>query len=244
MAHKSFFFGILPIIVIFVSSCHYETVFGDFLDTSTYDVSLMNDEDFKILEEAESRLQISECDGIYSTTVTCGASVNISEALFCSIKSRYEHTNQLQLYRIPLTKSRSESQSVQPNCVPIAIAHMGKDAPSYEDACAECTSQYSNWQSEGGVPSNYVNRIISHFTDVTTVLTVNYTSNTQLNKCVMLIPKGGNQDHAVNAERYSSANNIIYYHDYWADYWGYDSNSGSISASRITALFPFSESDE
>ena len=66
---------------------------SDYLELSTYELTLMSENDMNIIGLAIQRLDISSKDGLYCIKQTSGRQVNISDELFNFIKSGYDHTN-------------------------------------------------------------------------------------------------------------------------------------------------------
>ncbi len=218
------------------------TLYSQYLEIKHYNISTMTEEEWAVFYEAESRIGIYKENGFFRFRNDNAKDINISEKLYTFIKSQYEHTNYLiNKYStgfLPKIKSSSESGSSQiPDCVPRSISKMGRNNPSYEDACDECDRQDPNWRSNGGVASSLVGSIITHFdSNITTVLKSSFPEDTtisNLNHCVMLIDMGNSIDHAVNATRCS--NNRIYYNDYQKN--PSNPKSSYIPVSDLTAIY-------
>ena len=219
---------------------------GEYLDLKTYDYREWTEREILIMGIAESRMNVLFKNNKYVIQAKNGAEINVSESLFNLVKSQLEHTNIIlnsRDRRIVRTKNNNpESSSGLPNCVPVAISHMGQDAPSYDDAVAQCNIFHPTWVQDGGVYSSLVGPIIRVFTSVTTRLNMNsYSIVTNLNNCVLLLPQGGNIDHAVNAIYYDPNYDMlnikrIIYVDYSG---GGTGTTGRVDPSQMTTIYTF-----
>lgn len=213
----------------------------EFLSISTYNSEEWTDSDYKVMDEAADRIGVSfsKLRNKYVFEHSSAKGLNMPDSLYDLVCSQFELTNQImneKQKKISRRKVKSGDVSSQdPNCVPVAISHMGQGAPSYKDAVAACDKYAEDWRTSGGVPSSLVGPIINLFTSVTTTTAkqLNYNSDVDLNDCVLLVNQGGNIDHAVNAQKYVYSTKKFHYKDYGKN------ATGSVLVSEITAFYPF-----
>lgn len=227
-------------------------LYSQHLDIKSSNSNEWTDEDYATLAEATIRmgLSFSKEQMRYVFSASSASEINISKKLYNLVKSQFEYTNTIINPQGRTFASRQKisspepSTGTQPNCVPMAISHMGQAAPSYSAAVAACDSLDAGWLQRGGVSSSKVGDIIRCFTPVTTVLSFDsYSSDREFNHCVMLINQGGTLDHAVNATKLVVTKNnnetttrkVIYYIDYTKG----DHNEKAVSPELITAIYPF-----
>lgn len=221
---------------------------SEYLTLSTYDFNKWTEEDYRIMEIAEDRMGVyySESKNRYNIATRNGKSINISESLYNTIQSQYELTNSIlntkTNHKIIRHKRSNEENAPSYNCFPIALSHMGRNAPSYATAVSECNAIWPNWPTEG-VPDSLVGSIIRLHAQVYSYTDMNaYSEMTNLENCVLLIPTNEIMyGHAVNASYYNPKAGWlhmkrIYYIDYSQDPNG---KSGKIHPRTIRAIFPF-----
>ena len=216
---------------------------SDYLTLSTYNEDDWTDEDYTIMVMAEERMGVSFMNNQYVFSATCGREINVSDSLYYLIRSEYELTNTIinsNPYQKKVRAKRGDPESSpSPNCVAVALCHMGQDpASSVQEAESICTLYDNKWREHGGVYTNRVLLIIEEFTSVTERDSITDSDSiTEFDECVMLIPTSlPNIDHAVNARKYIKKNNgtrKIRYYDYW------NHKSGSIGSSEITYIYTF-----
>ena len=213
-----------------------------YLEISTYDSEKWTKEDYKIMALAEERMGVTFIKNRYIIKASCGEDVNISDSLFNLVKSRFEYSNSIinansSKRLVRMKKGDPESSSIVPDCVPAAVAHMGQGAPSYDAVVAKCDLYDPNWRNNGGVASSHVGPIIRCFTNATTLAALPSDTNFIPNKCVMLIPKTGKRDHAVNVTNvtFHSGGATISYEDHSSS----SNGSGSIQSNQMTSIYPF-----
>lgn len=221
---------------------------SEYLTLSTYDFNKWTEEDYRIMEIAEDRMGVyyAESKNKYDIAAKNGKSINISESLYNTIQSQYELTNSIlnakTNHKIIRRKRSNAENTPSYNCFPIALSHMGRNAPSYATAVSECNYYWPNWSNEG-VPDSMVGGIIRLHAQVYSYTDMNeYNEVTMLDNCVLLIPSDEIMyGHAVNATRYDPKAGWlhikrIYYVDYSKDSLG---KSGKIHPRSIIAIFPF-----
>ena len=134
----------------------------EFLSISTYNSEEWTDSDYAVLGEAIQRIGItfSESKNKYVYEHSDGSDINMSDSLYDVVVGMFEHTNSImnaKQKKITRRKVKAGDISSQlPDCVPVAISHMGKGAPSYEKAVAACDQNAKDWRTSGGVPSSLV----------------------------------------------------------------------------------------
>lgn len=223
---------------------------SEYLTLSTYDFKKWTEKDYRIMEIAEDRMGVyyAESKNKYVIEAKNGQNINISDSLYNTIKSQYELTNSILSaktnHRITRQKRSDPENTPNYNCVPIALSHMGRNAPSYATAELECNAIWSNWRTEG-IPASYVGGIIRLHAQVYSYTDMNaYNETKMLENCVLLIPTDEIMyGHAVNATYYNPKAGWlhmkrIYYVDYSQDSLG---KSGTIHPRTIIAIFPFVE---
>lgn len=219
-----------------------------FISLDSYDFKDWTIADYMKISEAEDRMEIIFNSGLYTIGAKSAKKINIADSLFDMIKGDYEYTNSLlnkNKQRIMRSiKSNPEDGCLYPNCVPIALTHLKYNAPTYQQAEAECDAVDSTWRSHNGVYSMYVEGLINQHISVykLTPSTINFTEYTDLDQCVLLINEGGHQDHAVNASYYDPSCGLfntprIRYYDFKREH------SGRIRISEMTALYPYNSND-
>lgn len=165
----------------------------------------------------------------------------MSDSLYDIVVSMFEHTNSIMnanQKKISRKKVKAgDISSALPDCVPAAISHMGKDAPSYQAAIAKCTELFPKWKTSGGVPENQIESFIEVYTPVTARTDMSFCKgNTSLENLVMVF-LSGNYGHAVNAYQYTSSTGTISYSDYSATSTG----NGSIKVGQLRTIYTFDE---
>ena len=229
--------------------CSIQKKYDIFISLESYDFKKWTLEDLKKISQAEDRMEIIFNNGTYAIGAKSAYAVNISDSLFNMIKGDYEYTNSIlnknRYKNIKRNiKSDPEDGSLYPNCVPIALTHLKYNAPTYQQAEAECDAVDSAWRNHNGVYSMYVEGLINNHISVykLTSSTINFTEYKDLDQCVLLINEGGHQDHAVNASYYDPSYGItnnprIFYYDFKRGH------SGRIHISEMTALYPYSNNN-
>ena len=217
-----------------------------FLKMSTYRASQLTEEDYTILEEAESRLTILEQDGFYYIQERCGQDVNISEELYQFIRKGYKLKNQIRSgtniarYQIPRTKSMSENTSELPDCVFYAILNTGStklNSPTYYTIKSYAETIQPDWIGNEGFTMSEADDIITHFVSATSHSSISYDSSVSLQKYIVIV---GNDEakHALNATRYvhrNSGSDILDCIDYWRN--TLDGTHVSYYLSEIKAIY-------
>jgi hypothetical protein len=214
-----------------------------YLSISTYDSEKWTDMDYEIMDEAADRIGVSfsEVKNKYVFDKSSAKGINMSDSLYELVCSQFELTNQIMnenKKKVARKKVKSgDVSSTLPDCVPVAISHMGQGAPTYENAVAACDKYAKGWRTSGGVPSSKVGPIINKFTSVTTKTSVTDSCDVDLNYCVLLINQGGNVDHAVNAKKYEHSSRKFYYKDFGKN------ATGTVDVSLVTAFYPFNNEE-
>jgi len=208
----------------------------EYLELERYDNSeFISNEDEEIISQAIIRMGVHLENGFYVMTPSCGSDVNISEELYYFIKKRFDHTNIIRSLGIPRTKS-FDPEPPDPNCVPHAIANMGKDAPGLISAMNACTDKDPDWKTTGGVELSKVYSVIDVFTNVEDFSSMSINKDTTFNKCVIVIPTSvSNNGHAVNAINYKKSTGLVKYFDYSVSPYeiGYENRS------NLLGYYPF-----
>ncbi len=216
--------------------------YPEFLTISTFDTKKWTEEDFVAVDKAIERIEVaySETENRYVYNVLSGKDINISDSLYHCVVKMINHSNTIfakkENTKITRMKTRStESHSSDlPDCVPAAIAHMGRNAPTYAEAIKRCDDLFPNWRTTGGVPYSGIINFIKLYTLVTEYNNLNFfgEGNKSVNNYVMVF-----NNHAVNAYRISKilSNEVIYYHDFSSTGTG----SGFILGMEMEGIFVF-----
>jgi|GEM_PF-6162420 len=234
-------------IVTLITSCNVsslETNWSeeDYLDISVYDFSFMSEEDYDILNRAESRLTFFEENGQTFIYENSGKQVNISERLFRFIKSNYTYTNSLVKGTVfPRTKIVTEGASEYPDCLFYAILNTGsskKNNPTYSSIESYVVNNINNrWYDGDGFSGAESDDIVDHFVEASPYPVMGNLSIGNLSKYIMIIPSEYPNNHAVNAVRIRQNGSILRvdYKDYWKDHsYG---QSGSIAYSSVLRVY-------
>lgn len=197
----------------------FESQYVKHLDVETYDMSKMSANEVETVGKALQRLNISKKNGLYQIKQTSGAQVNISEDLFEYIKKGFEYTNKIICPKsfdnqIPRLKSGSQEGDEDPlpennpnDCVAHGLANMGN--VSYDSAYAYIDSSYNG----DGVPGSAMDSVVKNFYPNSTE---NYLPPTggSMDNAMLIFRDVNGEGHAVNAEEYFPATNLIRFHDY------------------------------
>ena len=198
-------------------------VTSDFLTVSSGDIKQWTDDDYEAVNIAVERMGVrfSKTENKYIVDATNGADINISEELYGCVITMIDNTNRrfnkATELKVPLVKNRTEIDSdteLLPDCVPAAISHMGRNAPSYETAIAQCDMVYPEWRENGGIPFNLIESLIEAYTPVTACTNISFCPFGTTNVPNLVMVFGG---HAVNAYKIFNSGgqaSILYYNDY------------------------------
>ena len=224
------------------SKFNYYSSVDDYLTISSFDVNKWTEKDFISFSESINRLgvsySISEHKYIYNDLSS--NDINVSDSLLDCIRIMLGHTNSVISSSTKASTIRIKNRSPEgsnnplPDCVPAAIANMGKNAPTYSTAIAKCDELFPNWRTHNGVPSDSIEFFIECYTPVTEYKNLSFCSSgvTTLPNIVMRFAH-----HAVNAYRVSIINglSVIYYEDHSSTSLG----SSFILGTEMSQIFPF-----
>lgn len=218
--------------------------YSDFLTISTTETAKWTEEDFEAIDKAIERFRIvySDTENRYKYEISSGTEINISDSLYKCITDMISHTNKIfaeadetKITRMKTRAAESSSSSIPNDCVPAAISHMGKNAPTYENAIEKCDKMFPYWRDKGGVSYCDIKSFIEVYVSVTEYNDLGFFTQgrTSVPNYVTVI---GN--HAVNAYKISKILDaeIIYYNDYSSSA---GSGSGFISGYNLSGIFVF-----
>ena len=228
---------------------------SEYLELSTYDYTAWSNDDYRIISTAIERMGLSynKDKHRYQFNIDKNSNINISDSLYAMIIDMAEYSNSILFVnkkKIKRRKTRnSDAVGVVPDCVPVALSHIASPVyqqPTYDAVVAVCDSIDSHWRSQGGVKTSKVYSVISCFAPTYPLGPngmVSSMDTVQLSKCVMLIDKGGDIDHAVNAVYFVSNQNhpsrsLIFYLDYTSGSVN-EKKPKFITPSEMTLIFPF-----
>jgi hypothetical protein len=228
-----------------MESVKTRAAYTEYLSLPTYDPLKWSQEEHDKMVLAAERMGISFVNNCYVFTATSGKEVNISDSLFITVKKQFGYTNKIlneaSFNTVNRLKRGNPESSIKNDCVPRAIEHMGKNAPSFAAAVAMCDQCDPGWRERGGVQGGYVGLIINKFAKVFSMYggknlpdTINITPN----RCVMLLKRIGAYEHAVNVTQISRVNNkyCFAYEDHSSNGL---TNGGSAYGDAITVIYPF-----
>lgn len=136
------------------TKCH-DTRYLDLINP--YDDKLSK-EDFKVLCDAFSRLNVHVSEGLWKTDIVTADEINVSDRLFQYMLHVIEATNRSDFR--PAISVRSGSEPEYPySCVAYALSHC-VGGYSFDDINDWTTQQY---HLNGGVPPNRIGEVFSHF---------------------------------------------------------------------------------
>lgn len=199
--------------------------YSEYLDVSSGDISQWTEDDYWAASLAIERFEIifSKEESRYNYLVPSANAINISDTLYHCIASMILRTNEMfaltSRSTVTRMKTRSgESSSPLPDCVPAAVANMGKDAPSYSTALAKCDEMFPGWRTSGGVPTTSIESFIEVYTPVSEYNNLSYWAQYATHDVSKLVTVIWNSQHAVNTYKISRQQNlgtsIIWYKDY------------------------------
>ena len=224
---------------------------SEYLTISAYDLKEMTEKDLETLDNAISRMGISvtESPKKYIYEASCGKEINISDSLYTTIVKMIDNTNRifadsdiLNQSKVTRMKSRaaeppSSSPSTLYDCVPAAISHMGRNAPSYEAVIKKCDELYPKWRTDKGILLSEIESLIRYYIPVSMYRDLSYFtigSHFVPNYVTVF------GFHAVNAYRISKtpyiSTNLIHYYDYSSTA---KSISGFIFEEEMTCIYIF-----
>ena len=214
---------------------------GDYLTISSDCADQWTEKDYIAFSHAVERIgvQFSAKKQMYVFAAPDTRGLNMSDTLYRAVIEMFGNSSKIlnsntKGKRIRRTKTRSEGFGFAiPDCVPAAISHMGRNAPSYSTVTARCYELYPNW-IHYGMPGELVGPLINEYADAATYYNMAFCTSmmSSLNNFVMLI--GGS--HCVNAyECTKIESTLIYYHDYSSTSEG----DGVIFESELDKIFPF-----
>lgn len=111
----------------------------EFLSISTYNSEEWTDSDYKVMDEAADRIGVSfsKSKNKYVFEHSSAKGLNMSDSLYDLVCGQFELTNQImneKQTKISRRKVKSgDVSSQEPNCVPVAISHMG--SPFLQGCC-------------------------------------------------------------------------------------------------------------
>lgn len=224
--------------------------YSDFLTISALEHAEWTDSDFVAISKAKERIGVSfsKEQNRYIFKNSCASEINISDSLYQSVVGLYEYTNNLlnRDYSNNIIRIKTRTRDVTspnypstptdklPDCVPAAIANMGKNAPRYEDIIVLCDSLYPNWIVNNGIPYGAIKPLIERYAPVT-----EYHDLSFCREGVHVVPNYVMvfEGHAVNAYKIIKGylGNDIHYKDHSATSEG----SGIIGESEMTSIYVF-----
>ncbi len=196
--------------------------YSDYLTISSFERRLWTEKDYESISKAIERMEIifSESENMYIFNAFNVNEINISDSLYKCVKQMLEHTNGIikktaktKISRLKARSNEGSASGLLPDCVPAAVANMGTNAPSYDEAIAKCDEMFPGWRTSGGVPIDEIQSFIEVYTPVTEYSDLSTFSmgETTLDNDVMVFAT-----HAVNAYRIfkSAISPVIYYEDH------------------------------
>lgn len=197
---------------------------SEYLTLSTYDFDLWTERDYVIIGKAIQRIGVvfSKTKNQYEFHAKGGKAINISDSLFRCVTNLFEHTNTIlnmdETMKIIRKKANREGPILL-DCVPAALSHMGRYAPTYAQAVADCDELCEGWR-DSGVCGNCLHTLMDAYTECNYTFHRLYEAFTAdsvglLESLVMKFPVSNSSYHAVNAVAFNTfGEGFVYYNDY------------------------------